>query len=51
VRKTSQVILFGPYARGEQRQDSDLDFLVIEPEGGLRSSQAAASAWSRISTR
>lgn len=28
----SQVILFGSYARGEQRQDSDLDFLVIEPE-------------------
>ena len=28
----SKVILFGSYARGEQRQDSDLDFLVIEPE-------------------
>jgi predicted nucleotidyltransferase len=28
----SKVILFGSYARGDQRQDSDLDFLVIEPE-------------------
>lgn len=28
----SKVILFGSYARGEQRHDSDLDFLVIEPE-------------------
>ncbi len=28
----SKVILFGSYARGEQRRDSDLDFLVIEPE-------------------
>jgi predicted nucleotidyltransferase len=26
------VILFGSYARGEPREDSDLDFLVIEPE-------------------
>lgn len=28
----SKVILFGSYARGDQRQDSDFDFLVIEPE-------------------
>ena len=27
----SEVILFGSYARGEGRQDSDLDFLVVEP--------------------
>jgi hypothetical protein len=26
------VILFGSAARGELTQDSDLDFLVIEPE-------------------
>ena len=26
------VILFGSYARGRQTPDSDLDFLVIEPE-------------------
>jgi len=26
------VILFGSYARGEERTDSDLDFLVIKPE-------------------
>lgn len=28
----AKVILFGSYARGEARPDSDLDFLVIEPE-------------------
>ncbi|MCX7049357.1 MAG: nucleotidyltransferase domain-containing protein [Candidatus Sumerlaeota bacterium] len=28
----STVILFGSYARGEFSEDSDLDFLVIEPE-------------------
>jgi uncharacterized protein len=27
----SKVILFGSHARGEERQDSDVDFLVIEP--------------------
>lgn len=28
----SKVILFGSYARGEEKPDSDFDFLVIEPE-------------------
>ena len=28
----SRVILFGSYARGEAQADSDLDFLVVEPE-------------------
>ncbi|HEU5142229.1 MAG TPA: nucleotidyltransferase domain-containing protein [Solirubrobacterales bacterium] len=28
----SKVILFGSHARGEARADSDVDFLVIEPE-------------------
>jgi predicted nucleotidyltransferase len=27
----SKVILFGSHARGEERRDSDVDFLVIEP--------------------
>jgi len=27
----SRVILFGSYARGTARPDSDLDFLVVEP--------------------
>ncbi len=26
------IILFGSYARGEPREDSDLDFLVVEPK-------------------
>ena len=28
----ASIILFGSYARGDARADSDLDFLVIEPE-------------------
>jgi predicted nucleotidyltransferase len=27
----ARIILFGSYARGDAREDSDLDFLVIEP--------------------
>ena len=29
---SARVILFGSHARGEARADSDIDFLVIEPE-------------------
>jgi len=29
--KPAKIILFGSYARGDAREDSDLDFLVIEP--------------------
>ena len=28
----SDVILFGSHARGDAKPDSDLDFLVVEPE-------------------
>jgi predicted nucleotidyltransferase len=28
----ADVVLFGSFARGEQAEHSDLDFLVIEPE-------------------
>lgn len=28
----SQVILFGSYARGDPGEDSDLDFLIVEPQ-------------------
>jgi predicted nucleotidyltransferase len=28
----ARVILFGSHARGEAQSDSDLDFLVVEPE-------------------
>jgi predicted nucleotidyltransferase len=28
----SRVILFGSHARGEAREGSDLDFMVVEPE-------------------
>ena len=28
----ARVILFGSYARGQAREDSDLDFLVVEPK-------------------
>lgn len=29
--RAAQVVLFGSYARGDAREDSDVDFLVIEP--------------------
>ena len=28
-----KIILFGSYARGETNPDSDIDFLVVMPEG------------------
>ena len=31
--KGSTLIVFGSWARGEARPDSDVDLLVIEPEG------------------
>jgi uncharacterized protein len=30
--ESAQIILFGSHGRGDARADSDLDFLVIEPE-------------------
>lgn len=30
--RPEKIILFGSYARGEAREDSDLDFLVVEAE-------------------
>jgi len=30
--KPAKVILFGSYARGDAQENSDLDFLAIEPE-------------------
>lgn len=30
--KPAKIILFGSYARGDAQENSDLDFLVIEPE-------------------
>lgn len=32
----SKIILFGSQARGEDRADSDLDFLVVEPKVSAR---------------
>lgn len=30
--RPARVILFGSYARGRAHEDSDLDFLVVEPQ-------------------
>lgn len=35
----AKVILFGSRARGEERPDSDLDLLVIEPEVASRKAE------------
>jgi uncharacterized protein len=32
VAKPERIVLFGSYARGDAREDSDLDLLVIESE-------------------
>jgi predicted nucleotidyltransferase len=39
--KGSKIILFGSQARGNARQDSDVDFLVVEPEVTQRIQEAA----------
>jgi uncharacterized protein len=39
--KGSKVILFGSCARGQAQQDSDLDFLVVEPQVRGRIREAA----------
>jgi predicted nucleotidyltransferase len=40
----SDVILFGSRARGDQRHDSDADFLVIQPQVRSRVAEAARLA-------
>ena len=35
----SRVILFGSYARGDAKPESDLDFLVVEPQVKARRSE------------
>jgi predicted nucleotidyltransferase len=40
----SRVILFGSRARGDARPDSDVDFMVIEPEVPSRMTEAARLA-------
>jgi predicted nucleotidyltransferase len=39
--RPSKIILFGSYARGDARHDSDVDFLVVEPAVSNRRSEMA----------
>jgi len=39
VPSASQIVLFGSHARGDAGEDSDLDFLVIEPEVSNRAQE------------
>jgi len=41
VPQGSKVILFGSQARGTARDDSDVDFLVVEPQVSERLREAA----------
>ena len=50
--RPQQVILFGSYARNEQRKDSDIDVAVVAEEfSGFRpddSAKASAALWRHI---
>jgi predicted nucleotidyltransferase len=37
--QAEQIVLFGSHARGDAREDSDYDFLVIEPEVSNRANE------------
>ena len=39
--RPAKIILFGSYARGDARDDSDVDFLVVEPAVTNRRSEMA----------
>lgn len=40
----TQIIVFGSYARGEARADSDLDLLIVEPEVADRAAESVRLA-------
>ena len=48
VLRPLQVWLFGSRARGEERADSDWDFMAILPDGAPEQDLDTASVWSRL---
>lgn len=42
------IYLFGSYAAGNEREDSDLDFLVVMPKGNVEKSRVANDIERRI---
>jgi len=43
--RPERIILFGSHARGEARADSDIDVLVVAPEGAHRCKTAHWPFW------
>jgi len=48
---TEQIYLFGSYAYGQPHEDSDYDFFLVIPDGGMRPLEAIHRAQHAISSR
>jgi predicted nucleotidyltransferase len=44
-----EIYLFGSFAKGTEREDSDYDFYVVIPDGGMRAREATWAIRNAIS--